>query len=179
MSGFKGQITEVATRARQRMGWILRVFNTRDEYTMMTLYRSLVLPLLEYCCQVWNPKSLGMIRQLEAVQRTFTHRISGISHLNYWQRLTQLKMYSLERRRERYIIIYTWKILECHVPNIDGPLKIQARNNDRRGRSCQIPPVRNQAMQRIASLRENSFGIQGPRLFNCRNPKFPRGSVRL
>jgi hypothetical protein len=38
--------------------------------------------------------------------------------LDYWEHLKSLRMCSQERRRERYRIIYTWKILEGQVPNI-------------------------------------------------------------
>ena len=33
-------------------------------------------------------------------------QITEAQHLNYWERLHELKLYSLQRRRERYIIIY-------------------------------------------------------------------------
>ena len=32
-----------------------------------------------------------------------------------------LSLNSLERRRERYIIMYVWRILERHAPNVDFP----------------------------------------------------------
>jgi hypothetical protein len=53
------------------------------------------------------------VRKLEAVQRTFSSRISGMRELdlNYWERLKPLGLYSLERRRKRYIIVYTWKMI--------------------------------------------------------------------
>ena len=37
--------------------------------------------------------------------------------LKYWEQLGELKLYSLERCRERYIAIYIWRILEGHVPS--------------------------------------------------------------
>ena len=43
---------------------------------------------------------------IEAIQQTFTYKITEVHHLNYWERLQELKFYSLQRRRERYIIIY-------------------------------------------------------------------------
>ena len=43
-------------------------------------------------------------------------------------------MYSLQRRRERYRIIYTWKILENLVPNINGCFKY--KDHPRLGRMC-------------------------------------------
>ena len=38
--------------------------------------------------------------------------------LSYNERLKALKLYSLQRRRERYCIIYVWKVLEGLVPNV-------------------------------------------------------------
>ena len=59
---------------------------------------------------------------MEAIQRTFTYKISEVQHINYWERLHELKLYSLHRRRERYIIIYIWKISQHMVTNIDGTM---------------------------------------------------------
>ena len=44
--------------------------------------------------------------------------ISGMQNLSYHQRLNALRLYSLQRRRDRYIVIYMWKILENLVPNL-------------------------------------------------------------
>ena len=166
-AAFTEQVSAVASRSRGRMGWIFRVFETRDQLPLMTLFRSLVLPLLEYCCQLWSPGTLGLIRQLEGVQRTFTHRISGMSGYSYWERLQHLKLYSLERRRERYVIIYTWKILQNLVPNFEGAMKIESRISERRGKMCVLPPNRGRSTARIQTLRESSLAVNGPRLFNC------------
>ena len=46
------------------------------------------------------------IQAIEAIQRTFTYKITEVQHLNYWERLHELKLYPLQRGRERYIIIY-------------------------------------------------------------------------
>ncbi|KAG1702082.1 Importin-5 [Nymphon striatum] len=35
-----------------------------------------------------------------------------------WEQLKDLRLNSLQRRRERYLIIYTWRMLERQVPNI-------------------------------------------------------------
>ena len=60
----------------------------------------------EYCCQLWNPWKAKDIQAIEAIQLTFTYKITGAQDLNYWERQHELKLYSLQRRRERYIIIY-------------------------------------------------------------------------
>ena len=71
-------------------------------------------------------------------------------------------MISQERRMERYKIIYIWKILEGRVPNCG----ITAAHNDRKGRLCTIPTLK-KCNQSIQTLRENSFQVVGPKLFNC------------
>ena len=54
--------------------------------------------------------------------------------LSYPERLAVLKLYSLQRRRERYIIIYVWKILEFQTSLL--LYIIHSRTSDRRGRTC-------------------------------------------
>jgi hypothetical protein len=87
---------------------------------MITLFKALVIPILEYCCQLWTPFTLGAVRQLEGVQRTFTARIRGMEELNYWERLRRLGLSSLQRRRERYVILYTWKMITGMVSNFES-----------------------------------------------------------
>ena len=50
------------------------------------------------------------------------------------ERLTSLNLYSVQRRRERYIIIYVWKMLESKVLNFNPP--IISLWDERRGRTC-------------------------------------------
>ena len=83
-------VTLIAERARKVAAWVLSAFKTRNKVTMLTLYKSLIRSHLEYCCPLWNISKSADIQQLEGVQRTFTTRIDGIQHLNYWQRLKAL-----------------------------------------------------------------------------------------
>ena len=52
---FTLHIRNIVKKARDKMGWVLRVFQWRKRSLMLTLLKSLVIPLLEYCCQLWNP----------------------------------------------------------------------------------------------------------------------------
>ena len=163
---FKKNIEELVKKAKERLGWIFRVFVTREAKPMLTLYRALVLPILEYCSQLWHPSEVGICRCLEAVQRSFTSRLAGMQQLNYWERLRELKLYSLERRRERYMAIYVWKIIVGLTPNFEGSREVKTQHSDRRGRTCKVPPVNRTAMTRIQTLQENSLPVLGVRLFN-------------
>lgn len=160
---FSLHITNIVKKARGQMGWILRTFKTRDHFPMLTLYKSLVIPLLEYCCQLWSPWRPGDIQALESVQRSFTYRISTVKDLNYWGRINSLKLYSLERRRERYLIIYVWKIMRGLCSNDIG---LCFHEHQRLGRLCNIGRVHPRALTRVKTLRSNSFSIRGPGLFN-------------
>ena len=93
-----------------------------------TLLKSLVIPLLEYCCQLWNPWKAKDIQAIETIQRTFTYKITEVQHLKNRERLHELKLYCFQRRRERYIIICKWKITQHTVPNIDGIIRHTIKN---------------------------------------------------
>ena len=98
---------------------IYRTFQTRDASVMLTLWKTLAVPHIDYCSQLWSPSKRYLIQQLETLQKSFLNGMLALRDLNYWEKLKTLKLYSLERRRERYRIIYTWNILEKNVPNFN------------------------------------------------------------
>ena len=130
---------------------------------MLTLYKSLVRSHLEYCCPLWNSCKSSETQLLEGVQRTFTSKIWGFQHLNYWQRLKALDIMSLQRRRERYIIIHMWKILHGVCPN---GLNVQFSLPSRLGTKAIIPCLSKSSSQHNQTLYDTSFAVMGPRLWN-------------
>ena len=109
----------------------------------------------------------------ENVQRKFTSRIKEFNEVDeetglnmctvdYWERLKQLKAYSLERRRERYIIIFMYKIINQLYPNPGIDLSSIVLNV-REG--IKIPAKHDpKAPQWVQRLRTASFFSKGPRL---------------
>ena len=156
-------IGNMVSKARSTLSWVFSVFKTRDRTVMTTLYKSLVRSTLEYCCPLWNPGTVKEIQLIEGVQRTFTSRIGGLQHLNYWERLAQLKLMSLQRRRERYIILMMWKILHNVAPNC---CDIQFKTTSRHGTMAVIPPLSKLSSQSNQTLYDKSFAVQGPKLWN-------------
>ena len=128
-----------------------------------------LLPALE------SMESKRKKQAIEAIQQTFTYKITEVQHLNYWERLHELKLYSLQRRSECYIIIYIWKITQHMVPNIDGTIghTIKARKHSTQHCGTQFiiqyPTNRNPAQ----SLQKNAITVFGPRLYNSL-PKYLR-----
>ena len=134
---------------------------------MLTLWKSLILPHHDYCSQLWSPLKTGLIQQLELLQRSFFRKIGGMRHLSYWEQLTALKARSLERRRERYMIIYMWRILEGQVPNLNTTVVDTTSDaRSRNGRLCRVPHVENQAPAFVKNARDASLPIRGTKLFN-------------
>ncbi|KAK3877174.1 hypothetical protein Pcinc_018091 [Petrolisthes cinctipes] len=103
---------------------------------MLTLWRALVQPVLDYCSQLWSPHMVLDIQALESVQREYTRQVKAMKELSYWERLKRLGLYSQQRRRERYIITYTWKALEKLVPSPSNINEVEPQFNQRTGRKC-------------------------------------------
>ena len=151
-------INQVSSRARQVSGWVLSVFKDRGRCTMLTLYKSFIRSHLEYCCPLWHPhNSVANTQTLENVQRVFTSKIQGHKAMDYWSRLKSLNWMSLQRRRERFIIIYIWKIMQGLAPN---DISLSWHYNDRLGIKMIIPPHKKNC------LLKDTIAVIGPRLWN-------------
>ena len=169
---FSEHIQKVIKTAKQMSGWILRTFLSRDPNHLLPLWKSLVVSKMEYACQLCCPYRIKDIQKLEQVQRVFTRKITNES-LRYWDRFKMLGMYSLQRRRECYCIIYTWKIMEgmvpCPSPREEDAVKSQT--HPRFGRTCSRKALTS-VSQRLKTVEAELFNNFGPRLFNCLLRKF-------
>ena len=135
---------------------------------MMVLWKSMIQSRLDYCSQLWSPSSAVEIGRLEDVQRHFTKKIEGMEELNYRERLAKLGMYSQERRRDRYMIIFVWKVA---MGLVDGyNLRFDGRQS-RRGREGVIAEIVRDSPASVRRARENSLSVKGVRMFNMLPPE--------
>jgi hypothetical protein len=130
---------------------------------MMCLYQSIIRSRLEYLSPLWHPSKQEDIKCVESVQRLLTSKITGLSELSYHDRLKKLGLMSLQRRRERFIIITVWKIINEVNPN-DFDFKIS--KSGRRGLQIKVPPLRSDSTLHAQSCYEASFAVVGPKLWN-------------
>ena len=134
---------------------------------MLTIWKCLIQSKLDYTSQLWSPSDQTSISELESVARHFTARIDGMAGLDYWERLHALRLYSQERRRERYQIIFLWKVAQGLVQGY----KANFVQHVRRGRLMVLAPLCNQAPAAVRKARESSLQVKGAKLFNS----IPRG----
>ena len=114
---FSLHIDKVSRKMKQKCGWICRTFYSRNPKFMRHMWNTLAQPHGDYCSQLWAPSCGSDLEKLNGLLHIFTARIPSLRNLNYWERISQLKMNSQQRRIERYRIKYTWKILKNKVPN--------------------------------------------------------------
>ena len=176
---FTEHINKIIESAKRMSSWVLRTFNTRDRIPMLTLYKSLVRPLLEYSSALWSPNKKGDIQRLEEVQQSFVRKIKGVSR-DYHTALKQLNLYSLERRRERYTILHIWKILENKTTNLSetelSKISLQTGIPHRRGRTC-MPHNLARTPSHLQQARQQTIRCKGVQLFN-KLPKHIRNTTQ-
>ena len=129
---------------------------------MLTIWKSTIQSKMDYCSQLWSPNDQGSIARLESVARNFTSQIAGLEGKDYWERLKYLKLYSQERRRERYQIIFLWKVAQGLVQGYH----VEFYSSDRRGRLAVVRPYKTRAPAQVRRAREASLSVKGARLFN-------------
>ena len=160
---FSDHISRVVSKVQQRSGWVFRTFTCRSPFFMKTMWRQIIQPHIDYCSQIYQPTAGEELSKLENLQKHFTSRVKVDKSLDYWERLQVLQLSSIQRRFERYRIIYIWKILENLVPNCN----ILSTQNLRLGRLVVIPQMKRNIPTNIKKIRESSFQVHGGKLFNA------------
>ena len=161
---WSAHINVIAKEARQRAAWALSIFKNRHPDCMLTLLKSIIRSKVEYNSPLWHSSKLADIRTIESIQRSFTKKIDGMGSLDYWQRrLRQLKLMSLQRRRERYILFHVWKTAYHKTPN---SLNIEFFYDDlREALKIKLKPLPRTGSRQI-NLYEQCFSVFGAKIWN-------------
>ena len=105
------QCARAAAKANAVLGQLSRGISYRDSKTFISLYKTFVRPHLEYCSQAWSPWNKADIEVLEAVQRRAIMMVTNLRGRSYEERLAELEMVTLEKRRLRGDLIQAYKVL--------------------------------------------------------------------
>ena len=97
---FNNHIAKTVKKVRRKMGWITRSFFRNTISFKRMLWRTYIQSVIDYGSQVWAPIDPVQIAKLEGLLKTYSQGVYGLDKMNYWSRLKEMRLSSIQRRME-------------------------------------------------------------------------------
>lgn len=166
------------TKKANKMAYMFRMaFADHSKAMVLKMYKAYIRPTLDYAHCIWSPYFLKDKMDLEKAQRRITKIPPENKNSTYEQRLSAMKLTTLEARRERGDLIETYKILNgyynCEIDflKFSNVTWTRGHSNKLKTEKCNKLPRQNFLANRVVkmwnSLRQET--ISASNLNNFKN----------
>jgi hypothetical protein len=139
-------IDKIEAKANRLLGMLARVLKSADTKTRMVAYNTLVRPVLEYGCQVWDPYLKKDIKKLEKIQNRglrFIYRLKG--QVSFSKIRGETGIPSLAERRKQHRIKLFYKVMESGVIENEAQLAVKQKYDTRQPSRLYVPAIKHNA----------------------------------